>query len=119
MSINDLLDSEWVLPLLLVMGFAFFIGIPFLISKQEKEVYGSSSKPNNVRTAIATIVDKRNESNYLTQNIVVTYVVFQLEDDSRVSLAVRDATTMVVGDKGVLRYDGNRFVSFQMNAEQK
>ena len=118
MSINDLLGSELVLPLLLVVGFVFFFSVPFLISKQEKELYGSSSAPNNVKTAVATIVDKRTEDNYLTHNLVVTYVVFQLEDGSRIPLAVRDAATMVVGDKGFLRYDGKRFISFQMDANQ-
>ena len=118
MSINDLLDSELVLVLLLVAGLVFFAGIPFWVSKQEQEVYGSSSNLNNVKTVGATIIDKRTENNYLTHNVIVTYVVFQLEDDCRISLAVRDAATLVVGDKGTLRYDGKRFISFQMDAKQ-
>ena len=115
MSINDLFDSEWVLPLLLIAGFAFFIGMPILTTRKEKEVFGSDSNLYSTKAAVATIVDKRVENNYLTQSIVITHVVFELEDASRIDLAVRNASTMVIGDKGLLKYSGNQFISFQRN----
>lgn len=112
MSINDLLDSTMLIPVLAVFGVAFFIGIPFLISRTEKEVYGNSKDIYEEEKAAATVVEKRTENNYLTQSIKVNIVVFELENGKRIDLAVRDASVIVVGDKGVLSYSGKRFISF-------
>ena len=112
MSINDLLDSEWIIPLIIIFCLGFFIFIPVYISKTEKKTYGGDDASVEKREARATIVDKSTETNLFTQNGVVNHVVFEFEDGSRVSLAVRDAQTMVVGDKGILSYQGKRFVSF-------
>ena len=112
MSINDLFDSEWIIPLIIIFCLGFFIFIPVYISKTEKKTYGGDDVSVEKREARATIVDKSTETNLFTQNGVVNHVVFEFEDGNRVSLAVKDAQTMVVGDNGILSYQGKRFVSF-------
>lgn len=112
MSINDLLESEIVLPMLLLLGVALFIGIPYLIKFNEKQVYGDSSNNIDKKEVVAIVVDKRTENNYLTRNVQVNILTFQLENGERIEFALRDSTTIIIGDKGLLTYSGKRFISF-------
>ena len=115
MSINDLLDADIIPFIIVIIGlgiiFAFFV-LPFMISKEEKEVYGNNSNTSEKQEAIATVIEKRTEVNYLTHNIKIHLAVFQFEDNERLELALPDASAIVVGDKGLLTYSGKHFISF-------
>lgn len=112
MSINDLLNAEWLIPLLIIFCLGFFIAIPFITSKKEKETFGSEDTTIEMKQELATIVEKNKETNYLTKSIEIDHIVFEFEDGNRINLAVKDASTMVVGDRGTLSYQGKKFVSF-------
>lgn len=114
MTINDLLDSEWVLPLLLVFCFAFFFVVVFNISKSQKKVFSVGNEQAEVIENPATIIYKSTENNGF---IEFTRIVFEFEDGKRIDLAVKDASTLLQGDKGILKYQGNKFISFDRYTE--
>ena len=122
MSINDLLDSEILIPAIFVVFFLIMIvAIPAGIAaskKANKDIYGDNEVGETVKEATAKIVEKNSTAHPLSPTIMVNAIVFELENGNRVELAIKDSSVygvLIVGDCGTLSYQGKKFVSFERN----
>lgn len=80
----------------------------------------SSNAQNNalpVTERTATIVDLRQES--AMGIITTTWILFQFSDGSRVRLVIEYNNDFMVGDKGLLKYQGNKMISFERGVTKK
>ncbi len=123
MSINDLLDSEEVIPMLLVMLIiGAIVAIPTFISminKSNNNIYGDNEYGEIKEEINTKIISKRTNPHPVIQNATYNTVVFELSSGVRIELAIKDPNTygnMVEGDCGTLKYQGKKFVSFERNA---
>lgn len=120
MSINDLLDSEILIPAMLVifvvvMIFAIPAGLA-MGKKTNNNIYGDDEYGATKEEKNAKIIARRTTPHPLNQAVMINMVVFELANGSRVELAIKDPTTygiMVEGDCGTLKYQGKKFVGFE------
>ncbi len=123
MSINDLLDSEFLLPsMAIVFLFIVLIGVPIGIAstkKATKEIYGEDSDFSAKEQCFAVLIARRTAAHPLSPAVTVNTAVFEKEDGSRIELAIKDSeqfSLMVEGDKGLLYYQGKRFIDFERSS---
>lgn len=118
MSINDLLDAD-LTPLFLIILIVIIIAIPTGIimgSKTNKTIYGDDDYDTESESEIAKIIAMRSKPHPLNPAIMVNTVVFELENTSRIELAIKDPvmySVMIEGDYGLLKHQGNKFISFE------
>lgn len=120
MSINDLMNDESFLQMLLwVVGIGgiivFFVALA-AAKKNDKQIYGGDDCDTALFRGRVRVVARRTTPHPMTPKIMVNMVVFEMENGSRVELAIRDPAvfgTIVEGDQGILSYQGKRFVGFQ------
>lgn len=120
MSVNDLLDSETLIPImmiifLLIMIFAIPTGMA-LSKNVNNNIYGDGENEDTKEEKNAKIVARRSTPHPYNQTVLINKVVFELEDGSRVELAIKDPNTygiMVEGDCGKLTYQGKKFIGFE------
>ncbi len=120
MTLSNLLDSEVFIPatlviFVLVLIFAVPAGIA-MSKKTNNSIYGDNKSGAIKEERNVKIVAKRTTPHPLNQTTVIYMVVFELTNGSRVELAIRDSNTygtMLVGDHGILRYQGNKFINFE------
>ena len=120
MSINDLLDSEILIPAMLVafvvvMIFATPAGLA-MAKKTNNNIFGDDEYGATIEEKNAKIIARRTTPHPLNQTVMINMVVFELADGSRVELAIKDPNTygvMVEGNRGTLKYQGKKFVSFE------
>ena len=122
MSINDLLDSDVVLPaMMLIFVIAIIAAVPVGLARSKKmnnSIYGDDEYGLPLVEKNARIITRRTTAHPLNQTTMINAVVFELADGSRVELAIKDSNTygtMVEGDCGTLRYRGKKFFSFERN----
>lgn len=120
MSVNDLLSSEVFIPaMLIVFVVVMLFAIPTGIIKSRKTnnaIYGDCDFEEINETKNAKIVAKRTAPHPLSQTVSVNMVVFEFTDGSRIELAIKDSDVyniMVVGDCGILKYQGKKFIKFE------
>lgn len=126
MSINDLLDSEMFLPMLMVllvavMAFSIPIGLA-AGKKTNNDIYGDDENGATQEEKNAKIIARRTIPHPLNQAIMIKMVVFELANGSRMELAIKDSTTygiMVEGDRGTLKHQGKKFVSFERGSNNE
>ena len=119
MSLNDIFNDDSFLPTLMVIFVAIMIiAIPAGIAmgkKANKEVYGDSESADPITEKTVKIVSRRSIPHPANQAVTVNMATFEMANGARVELAVKDAAiygVMVEGDRGTLRYQGKRFISF-------
>lgn len=120
MSINDLLDSEILIPAMMVMFVVVMIfAIPAGLAmgkKTNNNIYGDDEYGATKEEKNAKIIARRTTPHPLNQAVMINMVVFELADRSRVELAIKDPNTygiMVEGDFGTLKFQGKKFVGFE------
>ncbi len=126
MSINDLLDSEVLIPAMLVvfvvvMIFAIPTGIA-MSRKTNSSIYGDDEYETTNEEENARIIARRTNPHPLNQTVMVNTVVFELADGNRIELAIKDTDTyslMVEGDCGTLKYQGKKFVEFERGSSNE
>lgn len=121
MSVNDMKDMD-LTPVIVVVAIIMAIIIPLAIKTGKKtaettnkEIFGTGEGTLQIGYG-AKIVAKRTTPHPLNKNVLVNRVVFELRDGKRIELAIQSDSTygsMVEGDVGVLKYQGNSYVSFQ------
>ena len=120
MSINDLLDSEAIIPSMLVMFviimiFALPAGLA-MSKKANNDIYGDDDYASTIEEKNVKIVARRTAPHPLNHSVMLNMVVFELTNGSRIELAIKDQNMygiMVEGDHGTLKYQGKKFVSFE------
>ncbi len=126
MSINDLLDSEILIPAMLVifvvvMIFAIPAGLA-MGKKTNNNIYGDDEYGATKEEKNAKIIARRTTPHPLNQAVMINMVVFELANGSRVELAIKDPNTygiMVEGDRGTLKYQGKKFVGFERGSNNE
>lgn len=120
MSINGLLNDESFLQMLLLIfgigGVIVFFVVIAGAKKNDKQIYGGDNDDTELFRDRVRVVARRTSPHPMTPRIMVNMIVFEKENGSRVELAIRDPAvfgTIVEGDKGILSYQGKRFVGFQ------
>lgn len=126
MSINDLLDSEVMIPAMLVIFVVIMIfAIPAGLAmgkKTNNNIYGDDEYGATKEEKNAKIIARRTTPHPLNQAVMINMVVFELANGSRVELAIKDPNTygiMVEGDCGTLKYQGKKFISFERGIESE
>ena len=122
MSINDFLDADLTMPIIItfiiiavVMIFAIPAGLN-AAKKTNNKIYGDDEYGATKEEKNAKIIARRTTPHPLNQAVMINMVVFELANGSRVELAIKDPNTygvMVEGDRGTLKYQGKKFVSFE------
>lgn len=120
MSINDLLDSDVVIPGI-ILGFILMliIVIPASFStarKTNNNIYGANETGNITKEENAKIIARRSNPHPLNQTLNVNSVVFEFTNSNRIELAIKDPDifgTMIEGDYGTLQYQGKKFIDFK------
>ena len=127
MSINDLLDADLTMPIILafiIIGAVMLFAIPAGINAAKKtnnSIYGDDEYEATKEEKNARIIARRTMPHPLNQAVMINMVVFELANGSRVELAIKDPNTygiMVEGDRGTLKYQEKKFVSFERNINQ-
>lgn len=124
MSINDLLDSEILIPAMLVifvvvMIFAIPTGLA-MSKKTNNNIYGDDEYGETKEAKNVKIIARRTSPHPLNQTVMINMVVFELANGSRIELAIKDPNTiMVEGDRGTLKYQGKKFISFERGTENE
>ena len=99
-------DIAEALPMFMLIMAAIFVICIIIIKKKDSE---NDELP--IKGANATIVDmQRVDSNTIA---IVTWTMFETSDGIRVRLSTRANNTYVIGDKGYLRWQGTRLISFE------
>lgn len=106
--IGDITDEDIVeaLPMFMLIMAAIFVICIITIKKKD-----SANDALPIRGANATIVDMQKvDSNTIA---IITWTMFETSDGTRVRLSTRANNTYVIGDKGYLRWQGTRLISFE------
>lgn len=126
MSVNDLLDSDIVIPAILVIFvLLMIIAIPVglaLGKRTNNDIYGDDEDGAANEENNAKIVAKRTTPHPLNQTVMINTVVFELDDGMRIELAIKDSNAygiMLEGDCGTLKYQGKRFVGFERGSNHE
>ncbi len=120
MSVNDLLDSEILIPAMMIffvviMVFALPVGIA-MSKKTNNNIYGDDEEGTIKEEKNVKIIARRTTPHPLNQTVMINMVVFELTTGSRVELAIKNPDTygiMVEGDSGTLKYQGKKFIGFE------
>ena len=122
MSLNDIFSDDSFLPTLMVIFVVIMIiAIPAGLAmgkKVNREVYGDSESADPITEKRVKIVSRRSTPHPANQAVMVNMATFEMENGTRVELAIKDAAVygvIVEGDCGTLRYQGKRFISFVRN----
>ena len=121
MSLEDLWESEFTLPFILLV---FFISIPviWIISNQtDRGVYERRGNASTQKMT-AVVLAKYTAPHPLNQQMPVNMITFELENGTRKSLAIKQNdiyATMLEGDTGILEYAGEMFISFRREQNEK
>ncbi len=120
MTINDLLNNEYVLMFILaVLIVTPIIAIPKWLLMKENEnnnIYGNDNDDNATENKSAKVIDKRTSPHPLDRTITINFVVFEFENRERVELAIKNNdiyNTIIKGDEGILTYKGKKFLRFE------
>ena len=122
MSVNNLLDSEILIPIMMVMFVIIIVvAIPLgkaMKKKTDNNIYGDDEYGATEEEKNAKLIVRRSIPHplYHQAGMVVNIAVFELSNGSRIELAIKDPNiygTMVEGDCGTLRYKGKKFISFE------
>ncbi len=120
MSINDLMNSDSLIPTMMVIFvIIMIIAIPIGIANGKKansNIYGYGENTGVLEEKMVKIVARRSMPHPASPTVMINMVVFEMEDGKRVELAIKDAITygtMIEGDKGVLCYRGKQFIDFR------
>ena len=126
MSVNDLLDSEILIPMMLVsfvVIMIIFVPIGLSIGKKtNNRIYGDDEYGAAKEEKGAKIIARRTTPHPMNQAVMINMVVFELANGSRVELAIKDPKiygVMVEGDCGTLKYQGKKFVSFERGSNNE
>ena len=126
MSVNDLLDSEILIPMMLVsfvVIMIIFVPIGLSIGKKtNNRIYGDDEYGATKEEKGAKIIARRITPHPMNQAVMINMVVFELANGSRVELAIKDPRiygVMVEGDCGTLKYQGKKFVSFERGSNNE
>lgn len=126
MSVNDLLDSEILIPMMLVSFVVImivFVPIGLAIGKKtNNRIYGDDECGAAKEEKGAKIIARRTTPHPMNQAVMINMVVFELANGSRVELAIKDPKiygVMVEGDCGTLKYQGKKFVSFERGSNNE
>lgn len=118
MSIDDFTSMD-LTPVFVILVFVMIIALPVGLAmgkKTNNNIYGDDEYRATTEEKNAKIIAKRSAPHPLSPTVIVNMVVFELENGSRVELAIKDSTTygiMVEGDCGTLKYQGKKFVGFE------
>lgn len=126
MSINDLLDSEAIIPAMLVIFVVIMIfAIPTGLAigkKTNNDIYGDDEYGATQVEKNAKIIARRTTPHPLNQAVMINMVVFELANGSRIELAIKDPNTygiVVEGDCGTLKYQGKKFIGFERGSNNE
>lgn len=123
MSLSDIFDSEFFLNAVLlgiaivfILFFAFSGLLFYRIRVEDKRNTGKSIETKSVKVVTITKVNTMLLllAPFLT---TTTVVLFEFDDGSRQELALNAnaASTIVEKDKGMLTYQGTKFIKFERN----
>lgn len=100
------IDFEFIMMFLIVFAvIAVILGV-IMASKRTLEVQAAP-----IKRVSATVAEKQPVSQ--SQMNTQSWVTFQLGNGTRIRLVVPDRASLVVGDKGMLVYQGTAFRSFE------
>lgn len=66
-----------------------------------------------VETGIGTLIEKNRSTNALTAGIEDIPAIFELEDGRRIQLNLQASSTLVLGDKGEMTWQGKKLMDFR------
>lgn len=119
MSINDMLESEILLPAMAIVFIVIMIfAIPAGIARGKKTneaIYGENDDGIIKEERNAKIIALRSNPHPLNSTILIHSAVFELTDGNRLEFAIKDPDVfgvMIEGDFGTLWYQGKKFVGF-------
>ena len=123
MSINDILnDDNFLLFLYICMAIAVIITIPAFLAgmsrgkKVNRAIFGEDENIATVKCIKGKVLSKTAAPHPLNAAVMINYIVFELQNDIRVELAIKDISTyntIMVGDSGFLTYRGKQFIKFE------
>lgn len=115
MSINDLLESDIFLPILLILIGAVlsYFGIVSWASLQQKRNQDEIERQKPITEVQAKLISNQPSSQAYLKNFM-NELIFETEDKNRLIFTVQknDASLLVAGDVGILKYQGTMFNSF-------
>lgn len=115
MSVNDLMDSNLLIPMILLWA---AVSVPLLaiaLKNNRKRIFGEN-EAGPVVTQRAKVLLKQKKPSGFSKNDMIDYIVFECENNQRVELAIKDSDINAVileGDTGFLSYQGKRFIDFK------
>lgn len=104
-SLEDVMFFLAVLIGLMIVVFVF-LGIVLSANKAEEE-----QKP--IENGIAVLMEKQQSTNSLTAAIDNIPAIFELEDGRRIKLSLEANSTLVIGDRGEITWQGSKLIKFQ------
>lgn len=104
-SLEDVMIFLAVLLGLMIVVFVF-LGIVLSANKAEEE-----RKP--IENGIAVLMEKQQSTNSLTAAIDNIPAIFELEDGRRIKLSLEANSTLVIGDRGEITWQGSKLIKFQ------
>ena len=104
-SLEDVMIFLAVLLGLMIVVFVF-LGIVLSANKAEEE-----RKP--IENGIAVLMEKQQSTNSLTAAIDNIPAIFELEDGRRIKLSLEANSTLVIGDRGEITWQGSKVIKFQ------
>lgn len=109
-STDDISIDDIMMFLAVLIGVAIvvwiFVGIVFAAKKAEED-----QKP--IETGVAVLMEKQQSTNSLTAAIENVPAIFELEDGRRVKLTLEANSTLVIGDRGEMTWQGSKLIKFE------
>ncbi len=110
---------------LLLFGFLFIffliIAIPAgkaLGKRVNNSIYGEDENGSVDKQFNVNVLRKRSTPHPLNNALMVNMIVFELDDGTRMELAIREEqkySIIIEGDLGTLTYQGKKFIDFERN----
>lgn len=100
-------DIAEMIPFALIIMVAISIISIIIVKSKDAE---NDSKP--IQEMMATIIDKQQVA--ATQVAITIWVIFEADDGTRVRVSCKASENYVVGDRGYLKWQGNRLISFSL-----
>lgn len=116
-SISDIIDSITLSDMIgvfigMLVLLALIYGILFYMKGKEEQHNASCT----MRRENAVVIEKYPASG-IAAGISEMPVLFELSNGDRVRLICKNGGEMVVGDKGCLKWQGNRYISFERDVD--
>lgn len=115
MSLEEIWESEFTIPFILVMCLLLIPVIFIVANQQERNVYERrGDAPAQQRTA--TVITKYTAPNPYNPQMRVNMATFEFDNGTRKSLAIKGISAygaIMEGDKGILEYAGDMFIRFE------